>query len=193
MADDLEKKKQGFLEVVLDDKTKQDLQDIKNEKIKVEQGFDNQLKALDDRLKDIQDAERDAVQKEKERLRKVQQKQTELLKNAKKIDDALKQKITEIGDKAKTNLQTGFNNVLGKLKQFSPPKVEIDNDIDLSGLSSILSQIPSALSNIELPEFPEFPEPSPTEVTVEVDTESLLTEQTGLDIKTALEGKFVNQ
>ena len=190
MADDLEKKKQGFLEVVLDDKTKQDLQDIKNEKIKVEKGFDNQLKALDDRLKDIQDAERDAVQKEKERLRKVQQKQTELLKNAKKIDDALKQKITEIGDKAKTNLQTGFNNVLGKLKQFSPPKVEIDNDIDLSGLSSILSQIPSALSNIDLPEFPEFPEPSPTEVTVEVDTESLLTEQTGLDIKTALEGNL---
>jgi hypothetical protein len=193
MADDLEKKKNGHLSVILDDETKADLDELQNEKLNIETDFDNQLKALDDRLKNIQKAEIDAQQKEQERLRKVQEKQTDLLRKAREAEETLKDKLVEVGDKAKDKLQVGFNSVLNKLQAFVPPKVEIDNEIDLSGLSSVLDGIPSAISNIQLPEFPEIPEQEPPIVNVEVDTDSLLTEQTGIDIKTALEGKFINQ
>ena len=69
----------------------------------------------------------------------------------------------------------------------------MENEIDFSGIESVLNQIPSALSNIQLPEFPEMPDISAPNVEIDIDTDDLLTEQTGLDIKTALEGKFVNQ
>lgn len=193
MADDLEKKKQGFLEVVLDDQTKADLKELQDKKLDIKNDFDTQLKALDERLKKIQKAEIDAQQKEQERLRKVQQKQTELLNKAREAEEELKNKLSEVGEKAKDKLQNGFNSVLDKLKAFVPPKVEIDNQIDFSGIESVLDQIPSALANIQLPEFPEFPDISAPNVEIDIDTDNLLTEQTGLDIKTALEGKFVNQ
>ena len=60
MADDLEKKKQGFLEVVLDDQTKEDIKQIENKKLEVEKDFNDQIDALNKRMKEVQKAEMDA-------------------------------------------------------------------------------------------------------------------------------------
>ena len=194
MADDLEKKKQGFLEVVLDDQTKEDIKQIENKKLEVEKGFNDQIDALNKRMKEIQKAELDAQQAEQERLRKVQQKQTELLKKAREAEEQLIKQVAGVGDKAKDKLQKGFNAVIQKLNLFKAPEINIESsDFDLSGISDVLSEIPSQLANIKIPEFPKMPEIKTPEVTVEVDTDSLLTEKTGTAIKTALEGKFVNQ
>ena len=182
------------MEVILDDETKKDLADLTVKEDQIKTDFDAQMKALDERLQTIQKAEMEAQQKEQNRLQEVQKKQTELLQKARQAEEQLKTKLGEVGDKAKDNLQSGFNAVMQKLNLFKFPQVNVETpDIDLSGISSVLASIPSAISNIEMPKMPEFPEMEPTVVKVDVDTKSLLTEQTGKDIKTALEGKFVNQ
>jgi hypothetical protein len=190
----LEAIKERKLELILDDNTKKDLADINKEKVEVKDNFDVQLGELDKRLKDVQKAEIDAKAKEQRRLDAIEKKKIELIDLQKQKEEELKQSILALADKAKNQLQTGFNSLMAKLKTITIPKVNVNVDKpDLSGLSSVLSQIPSSIESLDFPDFPEIPSPEPTIVNVAVDTDALLKESTGKNIETALKGKFVNQ
>ena len=190
----LEAIKERKLELILDDNTKKDLADIGKEKVEVKDNFDVQLTELDKRLKDIQKAEVDAKAKNQKRLDAVEKKKLELIDLNKQKEEELKKSILALADKAKNQLQTGFNSLMAKLKTITIPKVNVNVDKpDLSGLGSVLSQIPASIDNIDFPDFPDIPAPEPTTVNVSVDTDALLKESTGKNIENALKGKFVNQ
>jgi Skp family chaperone for outer membrane proteins len=192
MVADLEAKKAGKLDLILTDETKSELSKIETSRTEIETDFNLQLKALDERLIEIQNAEVKKKQDDAKREADLKKKQDEILAKAREAEDTLKDKLTEVGNKAKESIVDGFESVIQKLKDITVENnIEVNVDEALSNISSTLQNLPTPPAPVVM--IPPFPDPAPISVSVDVDTESLLTEQTGLDIKEILDGKFVNQ
>jgi hypothetical protein len=191
------------MKIILDDDTKEDLENLDKSKVKLEDQHDANMKALKERLADVNKAEKAQQNQIKKNLDKIQKKKIEVLNNEKLVVLKAKEVFENVGADVGKNLLAIGGDLISKIKGIKKtPKIDfkpnINNSVnvkapDLSGLNSIVSTIPTAIGNIKFPEFPEFPEPAPTIVKVDVDTENLLTESTGKNIELALKGKFINQ
>nr|BAR32847.1 Phage-related minor tail protein [uncultured Mediterranean phage uvMED] len=191
------------MKIILDDDTKEDLENLDKSKVKLKDQHDANMKALKDRLADVNKAEKAQQNQIKKNLDKIQKKKLEVLSNEKLVVLKAKEVFENVGADVGKNLLAIGGDLISKIKGIKKtPKIDfkpnINNSVnvkapDLSGLNSIVSTIPTAIGNIKFPEFPEFPEPAPTIVKVDVDTENLLTESTGKNIELALKGKFINQ
>ena len=191
------------MKIILDDDTKEDLENLDKSKVKLKDQHDANMKALKERLADVNKAEKAQQNQIKKNLDKIQKKKIEVLNNEKLVVLKAKEVFENVGADVGKNLLAIGGDLISKIKGIKKtPKIDfkpnINNSVnvkapDLSGLNSIVSTIPTAIGNIKFPEFPEFPEPAPTIVKVDVDTENLLTESTGKNIELALKGKFINQ
>ena len=191
------------MKVILDDDTKEDLENLDKSKVKLKDQHDANMKALKDRLADVNKAEKDQRNQLKKNLDNIQKKKLEVLNNEKLVVLKAKEVFENVGKEFGGGLLSIGADIISKIKGIKKtPKIDfnpsINNSVDvkapdLSGLNSIVSTIPTAIGNIKFPEFPEIPEPAPTIVKVDVDTKNLLTESTGKNIEVALKGKFINQ
>lgn len=170
MADDLEKKKQGFLEVVLDDKTKEDLKNLDIKEQDIKNAHDLRIQELQKEAQKIRDEEADAKLREEAQLQKLEDKKMELIQEEEKIAKELLKKVE--------------NTELEAEAEFSQSAKTTLNDW--------ISNFRTAIDNFEMPSLSDFM-PVNSKNEMKIDTDGLASDDVLKEISRKLDGKYKNE
>ena len=186
----LEALKAKKLDIVLDDKTKEELKklEVKEQDLKNEQ--DMRLQEMKKEFQKIKDEEAKKKIADKEQLDALEKKKQELLDEQKKVATELKTSVDDQAEVIAEALHETGNTIKQKLDSVDlEAKAEFSDSAKMT-LSDFVYNFSTAISSISIPKSIKI---KSDEYGMKIDTEGLATESTLSSISQKLEGKLRNE